>query len=310
MRICDDPSMPCYATVWKWRRERPEFDEALTLARQAQAERLAEKGMDIAEAICVRIASGESLSAICEDEGMPHRATVSSWAEQAPQFRAQLHKARAAAGWNAAAGRPPSYCEATAQAIFERMLAGETLTAICDAPDMPSYPTVWRWRRDHREFDDALKLARQAQAERLAERALELAEAITPKTAFATKVQLAQLRWAAGVLAPSRFGRFRPVESSAAREEPPPPPPPPPPQVAYYPRFFKLEERKADGALRVVGFGPDPKTGLPRRETESEWRVPEGNWSKRTFGESNNHVRERAARGEPPLAPDDPEGWR
>lgn len=33
----------------------------------------------IADAICERIATGESLTAICADDGMPHQATVFRW---------------------------------------------------------------------------------------------------------------------------------------------------------------------------------------------------------------------------------------
>ena len=36
--------------------------------------------LEIAEEICARIAAGESLRAICEDEGMPAHSTVLGWA--------------------------------------------------------------------------------------------------------------------------------------------------------------------------------------------------------------------------------------
>lgn len=50
---------------------------------------------DIAAEICARLANGETLRAICRDEGMPAESTVRNWAldEKSPFF-AQYEKAR------------------------------------------------------------------------------------------------------------------------------------------------------------------------------------------------------------------------
>jgi hypothetical protein len=48
----------------------------------------------VADAICERLADGESLRAICADEAMPHRATVFRWLEAHPAFRDQYARAR------------------------------------------------------------------------------------------------------------------------------------------------------------------------------------------------------------------------
>jgi hypothetical protein len=50
----------------------------------------------IADLICTRIANGESLRAICEDEGMPHAGTVCRWLakEENASFREQYARAR------------------------------------------------------------------------------------------------------------------------------------------------------------------------------------------------------------------------
>ena len=42
--------------------------------------RLSTYTLEVAEAICVRLAQGETLSAICEDDGMPAASTVRLWA--------------------------------------------------------------------------------------------------------------------------------------------------------------------------------------------------------------------------------------
>ena len=53
---------------------------------------------ELGDAICNRIADGESLRAICEDAGMPDKATVFRWlsAEQHKDFRSQYSRAREA----------------------------------------------------------------------------------------------------------------------------------------------------------------------------------------------------------------------
>lgn len=49
-----------------------------------------------ADAICERIADGESLRAICRDEGMPSKATVFRWLAANEAFQDQYARAREA----------------------------------------------------------------------------------------------------------------------------------------------------------------------------------------------------------------------
>lgn len=49
-----------------------------------------------ADAICERIADGESLRTICGDEGMPNKATVFRWLAANDAFRDQYARAREA----------------------------------------------------------------------------------------------------------------------------------------------------------------------------------------------------------------------
>ena len=48
-----------------------------------------------ADALCVRLASGQSLRKACEAEGGPDPSTVLRWAEQRPEFAQQYAQARA-----------------------------------------------------------------------------------------------------------------------------------------------------------------------------------------------------------------------
>jgi hypothetical protein len=50
---------------------------------------------EIAAAICERIALGESLRAICREDGTPNQATVYRWLDQDEAFREQYARARA-----------------------------------------------------------------------------------------------------------------------------------------------------------------------------------------------------------------------
>ena len=49
---------------------------------------------EIADEICERLANGESLRTICDEEPFPHRNTVRRWLIQFPAFRAQYALAR------------------------------------------------------------------------------------------------------------------------------------------------------------------------------------------------------------------------
>jgi hypothetical protein len=62
---------------------------------------------EMADLICERIANGESLRAICEDEDMPSKATVFKWLSQQPTFLDRYARAR----------------EAQADALFDDILS-------------------------------------------------------------------------------------------------------------------------------------------------------------------------------------------
>lgn len=165
----------------------------------------------VARRLLARVESGESLRDICADREMPHRSTVRLWAKRMPQFAARLARARTAAGWHMRGGHKPRWDETIAAEMFSRLCEGETMTKICADPDMPSFTTVWTWQQTIPAFAEAVAMARRIQAERFCDLGWDIACAVTPETAFATKVKLEQLRWTAASMAPKRFGRFRAV---------------------------------------------------------------------------------------------------
>jgi hypothetical protein len=121
--ICRDPAMPSVQTLSVWRRREPEFEPALETARRtarAQAEerrealrnegrnqvlrrreglfrnrgRTSTYGELRGENICLRIADGESLQAICQDSAMPCLGTVYNWLRRYPEFETAYGQAR------------------------------------------------------------------------------------------------------------------------------------------------------------------------------------------------------------------------
>lgn len=48
---------------------------------------------DLVERICTRVAAGEALSKICDEEGMPARTTLYRWCDQRPGFQEAFARA-------------------------------------------------------------------------------------------------------------------------------------------------------------------------------------------------------------------------
>jgi hypothetical protein len=72
-------------------------------------------------------------------------------------------------------GRPSTDTEAKAAEICERMVEGESLRTICKSSGMPTFVTVFNWRRAHPEFLEQYARAREDQADALAEEMLDVA---------------------------------------------------------------------------------------------------------------------------------------
>jgi len=73
-------------------------------------------------------------------------------------------------------GRTPGYNVEIAEKVCERLLNGESLRAICADPAMPARATVFRWLARNQEFRQLYTLARQCQAEDLADEILKIAD--------------------------------------------------------------------------------------------------------------------------------------
>jgi len=165
-----------------------------------------------------RAAAGESLRAICADEGMPHRTLIRRWVRQWPEFgrelaaaakavrlrrrRADLARAMAPKDFR---GRLITYTPAIGAEICRRLSEGETLIAICRGEGAPKYATVLRWLRVLPEFADAYAEARQLAADYLFDEAREVALASRPATVWVDRLKFDVIRWQAARIAPRKY---------------------------------------------------------------------------------------------------------
>ena len=227
----------------------------------------------VSRVLLARVAEGEAISRIVKDPGMPSQKTVGRWAARSDRFRRLLDQAKALGGWSAEGQPPAGYCPVTAAAICARLSQGEPMTAICRDPAMTGHTTVYRWRDEEPDFAQALERARQVVGERLFDQGWEIAQAVTPAEAHAARVKLTHLRWMAGAMAPSRFGRFKAVTSESeawsqtddtARVR----------EIRFSVRQFGVDTRE-DGAQRMIEYQRDPVTNILTRPAESPpWGPP------------------------------------
>lgn len=82
-------------------------------------------------------------------------------------------------------GRPTSYTSALDAEICERLATGETLRAICRDEHMPSWTTVYEWRKVHAQFSERFALARELGGDAIAEDTLSIAD--TPQVGQRTE---------------------------------------------------------------------------------------------------------------------------
>ena len=236
-------------------------DEARPSGERAPARGYVRFSATVARAVCARVAAGESLASICSEPGLPSAHSLRRWAREHPGFARIFDRARALAARKPVSGQ--GYCAATANEVVARVSQGEMLTEIAADPLMPSLRTIYRWKADHAEFAEDMRLAREALAERFSDLGWKMALEATPETAFLTQVRLKQLRWTAAVLGPRTHARLKAYA----------PPQPPEENVILF-RHFRIEEHPETGQHRVVSYTPDPDTLLPVRTSEGEWKTP------------------------------------
>jgi hypothetical protein len=103
-------------------------------------------------------------------------------------------------------GRPIEFTEQLADEICELLADGLSMRKICKADDRPNRRTIERWMGHYPEFAAKCARAREWQADYMADLVFDTAQACTPETAQAAKVQIGAYQWRAAKLAPKVYG--------------------------------------------------------------------------------------------------------
>lgn len=114
------------------------------------------------------------------------------------------------------AGRPSLYSEELTDIICERLVLGESLNKICKDADMPSLSIVFKWLGEKPEFLEKYNIAKEAQADTLADQIMDISDEMplmNPTTGAVDSgaVQHQRLRvdarkWIAAKLKPKKYG--------------------------------------------------------------------------------------------------------
>jgi len=101
-------------------------------------------------------------------------------------------------------GRPSSYAPDVADTICRELMAGKSLREICAMEGMPGASTVFRWLREHPEFQECYARAREIQADILADEIIEIAD--TEPDPNRARVMIDARKWLASKLRPKKYG--------------------------------------------------------------------------------------------------------
>ena len=157
----------------------------------------------LAQRVLDLIAAGRMLRDLWREPRLPTRGDLRRWRHADPKFEARVR-----AAVNAARGRRmTTYSRRISDRICHRLIAGESLRAICRDPAMPSLVTVFDWLRTRPDFRNAYQCARELQAMRLCDLGWMTMQAMTPDTVEAAQAELAQLRWHTGKVSLKAYRR-------------------------------------------------------------------------------------------------------
>lgn len=164
-QIARIPGLPSTATIMRWQRADPDFARQLASARMWGRALVKESRGDFtfdapaAEDFLRRVRMGEGVCAILRSPGPPTRNKLNAWKRLRPDFAAELEQAKR----EARRPRRPEYFpydEAVADRIILQVVAGVRVRCLRRTdPSLPGTPTLQRWRRQHPDFDGAIRIA-------------------------------------------------------------------------------------------------------------------------------------------------------
>ena len=102
--------------------------------------------------------------------------------------------------------RPTGFSDTLAVEICQRLADGELLGDICRATRMPSRDTVRRWQNENGPFRDRYAIARDQQADALAEEAIHIARNAAAESVTVCRLQIDTIKWLIAKISPKRYG--------------------------------------------------------------------------------------------------------
>ena len=115
------------------------------------------------------------------------------------------------------AERPIGFTETLATEICRRLADGELLRDICRPTRMPSRDTVRRWQSENGPFRSQYAIARDQQADALAEEATHIARNAETGTVTVCRLQIDTIKWLTAKIAPKRYGEKLVPDAEAAK---------------------------------------------------------------------------------------------
>ena len=225
--VCAEDAMPCEVTVRKWVQDDVDgFAVRYRRARQiglTAAPGQVRYSAEIAERVTDALMIGLPLSEICQELGMPSRATISRWvAEDRDGFAARYRLARQIG--HGRIGQIPHTPEIE-DLILGELKCGRTLTDICRDPDMPHVRSVQNWLAEDRNgFAARYKKAREIGCDIMADDIVDIADdrsgdwivmtnkegapeaILDPERVSRTRVRIVARRWRLSKMLPRTYG--------------------------------------------------------------------------------------------------------
>ena len=159
--VCAGSGMPGRQTVRNWARADAVFGAELARAEARGAFLRARFDEPVAAAFLARARAGETIHSLLRAPGMPSRRTYERWRMIEPPFAEAiwaLRLRRDSQLGERGRARLRTFDPALADRIVVRLHHGERMDDILAAdPELPSRPTVRRWRREQPSFDRVVR---------------------------------------------------------------------------------------------------------------------------------------------------------
>jgi hypothetical protein len=201
------PEWPNRALLNRWKRESPQFAQALAAAVRFSFElRGPRRPFDqaIADAIIVRVTRGERLPDLVVEKAMPSHWLLARWRRRRPDFAAALNIAMEMGRRQRLHGnckQTPALTAAIARHVQD---GGSLMSAAQAVPGAPHHLTLYAWDRTRPGFAREIAQARALRDQVLLDTALEIGANTTPETVAADTARFAQLRLRYARLQPKR----------------------------------------------------------------------------------------------------------